>query len=65
MLGSIGVVEMKNPVNLGEFPRQCVERGIWVRPFGKNVYVMPPYVITDEQLTRLCTEMLSILPTLQ
>ena len=61
VLGSIGVVEMKEPVDVGEFQKKCVERGVWIRPFGKNVYVMPPYVITEAQLRRLCREMLAII----
>lgn len=61
VLGSIGVVEMKEAVDVGEFQKECVRRGIWVRPFGRNVYVMPPYVITDEQLDRLCKQMLEII----
>ena len=62
LLGTIGVVEMKEPVDVGAFQKRCVERGIWVRPFGRNVYIMPPYVITDEELTCLCRTMLDILP---
>ncbi len=62
VLGTIGVVEMKEPVNVGEFQRRCVEHGIWVRPFGRNVYIMPPYIISDDNLRRLCREMLQILP---
>lgn len=61
VLGSIGVVEMKEPVDVGEFQKQCVERGIWVRPFGRNVYVMPPYIISDEDLKHLTTQMLEII----
>lgn len=61
VLGSIGVVETKRPVHLGEFQKKCVERGIWVRPFGCNVYIMPPYVISDEQLRYLIRQMLAIL----
>lgn len=64
VLGTIGVVEMKNSVDVGEFQKECVRRGIWVRPFGKNVYVMPPYIISDEELTTLCTQMLEIVRTL-
>jgi adenosylmethionine-8-amino-7-oxononanoate aminotransferase len=60
-LGSIGVVEMKEPVDVGEFQKECVKRGIWVRPFGRNVYIMPPYVISDEDLQRLAHEMLEII----
>jgi len=63
-IGTIGVIEMKNDVNVGEFQKECVARGIWVRPFGKNVYVMPPYVITDAQLCHLVTEMIEIVKTL-
>ncbi len=61
VLGAIGVVEMKEPVNVGEFQKECVSRGIWVRPFGRNVYVMPPYVISDSELETLCTQMLEII----
>ena len=61
VLGSIGVVEMKRSVDVGKFQRKCVRRGVWIRPFGRNVYIMPPYVITDEQLCFLCRNLLEII----
>lgn len=61
VLGSIGVVEMDQPVDMAKFQRQCVEMGIWVRPFGRLVYVMPPYVISDDELTTLIRNMLQII----
>lgn len=60
VIGAIGVVETKEPVNVGEFQKKCVDKGIWVRPFGKNVYIMPPYIIEDEDLDTLATRMLEI-----
>lgn len=61
VLGTIGVVELKEPVDMGSFQRKCVERGIWVRPFGRLAYVMPPYVISDDELRTLCREMINII----
>ncbi len=58
VLGSIGVIEMKEPVDVGEFQKKCVARGIWVRPFGRNVYIMPPYIINDTDLQTLCMQMI-------
>ena len=63
VLGSIGVVEVKHPVDVGRFQKECVSRGVWIRPFGRMIYVMPPYVITDSQLDRLTSEMLNIIET--
>lgn len=60
-IGTIGVVEMKDPVDVGSFQRECVERGIWVRPFGHNVYIMPPYVISEPDLRYLIRQMLEII----
>lgn len=61
VLGCIGVVETAKPVDLGKFQQECVRRGIWVRPFGRNVYIMPPYVTPDTDLQTLCREMIETL----
>lgn len=61
VLGSIGVIEMEEPVNLGEFQKECVRRGVWIRPFGRNVYIMPPYIISEENLRYLCRQMVELI----
>lgn len=55
--GGIGVLELQRPVNMAAITKRFVDKGVWIRPFGKLVYVMPPYVISDEELDRLLTAM--------
>lgn len=61
VLGGIGVVQLKQPVDLSTFQKRCVDEGVWIRPFGKNAYIMPPYLaISDSQLNKLCDALLKL-----
>ncbi|ODQ64093.1 adenosylmethionine--8-amino-7-oxononanoate aminotransferase [Nadsonia fulvescens var. elongata DSM 6958] len=61
VLGAIGVVETKVPVNVQLVQQKFVEHGVWIRPFGKLIYLMPPYIIETHQLSRLTNAIASIL----
>jgi len=64
VLGAIGVVELKNPVDMKQVQPMFVEKGVWIRPFGKLLYIMPPYVISRDDLsclTRSICEVATIL----
>ncbi len=55
VLGGIGVIEVDQYVDCGEFQKRCVKEGVWIRPFGHNCYIMPPYLaVSDEQVEKLC-----------
>lgn len=65
VLGAIGVVELTFNVDMKTLQQEFVRRGIWVRPFGKLVYVMPPYVITAQELKTLLEQLVEVVAQMQ
>ena len=61
VLGAIGVIELKDPVDVKRLQPACVDRGIWVRPFAHNFYVMPPYIMREGDLAYLTSNMVGAL----
>ncbi|MGP5229907.1 adenosylmethionine--8-amino-7-oxononanoate transaminase [Psychrobacter celer] len=59
-LGAVAVIELDEAVDMPVFQSLLIKNGIWVRPFGKLVYIMPPYVMTDDELVTLCQSLLTV-----
>ena len=65
VLGAIGVVELSHPVDMSSVQPMFVERGVWVRPFGKLVYLMPPFVMSSGDLAQLTDALVDVVANLQ
>ncbi len=61
VLGAIGVVELKNEVNMPKIQQAFVDAGVWIRPFGKLIYLMPPYIIEEHEVNSLTKVIFDVL----
>ena len=60
VLGAVGVIELDHVVDTGKLQQEFVKRGVWVRPFSRFIYIMPPYVISPNELSQLTTAMVAV-----
>jgi adenosylmethionine---8-amino-7-oxononanoate aminotransferase len=60
VLGAIGVIETNVALPMGPMQAVAREHGVWLRPFGRLVYAMPPYVSSDDEIERVCAAMVDI-----
>jgi len=65
VLGAIGVVELHQPVDMGLIQKKFVDQGVWVRPFGRLVYLMPPFIMRDEELAQLTSAVCDVVESMQ
>ena len=61
ILGSIGAIECKQSVNVANIQKRFVELGVWIRPFGKLIYIIPPLIIDEKQLMSLANAIATVL----
>ncbi|MDV2438766.1 adenosylmethionine--8-amino-7-oxononanoate transaminase [Acinetobacter gerneri] len=65
VLGAIGVVELTFNVDMQSLQQKFIDQGIWIRPFGKLVYVMPPYIISKQELELLLQALVKVVKEMQ
>lgn len=59
ILGAMGVIEMKEAVNVTKVQNHLIEQGVWLRPFGKLIYTMPPFIMNEKDVQQLTSAMVS------
>lgn len=64
VLGAMGVVELENAVDTSNLMPLFVELGVWIRPFGNIIYLMPPFIISTDELSKLTSAVLKVVATL-
>jgi adenosylmethionine-8-amino-7-oxononanoate aminotransferase len=64
VLGAIGVIELHEAVDMRWITAQFVEAGVWVRPFGRLVYLMPAFIIEEDDLSQLCQAVCKIVKSI-
>ncbi len=64
VLGAIGVIEMREAVTMESITEAFIKQGVWLRPFGKLVYIMPAYTMTNDELSTLTTAMITVISQL-
>jgi adenosylmethionine-8-amino-7-oxononanoate aminotransferase len=60
VLGAIGVIEMRELVDMAVATRTAIEHGLWLRPFGRLVYAMPPYICTPQEVAAIGAGMVAV-----
>lgn len=61
VLGAIGVIEMRQPIDVATMQHKLIQTGVWLRPFGKLLYTMPPYIISEAELNQLTSAICEVL----
>ncbi|MFK5969140.1 MAG: adenosylmethionine--8-amino-7-oxononanoate transaminase [Candidatus Marithrix sp.] len=64
VLGAVGVVELKKPIDIEQVQQKFVKLGVWIRPFRNLIYIMPPYIITPAELTQVTDAIIEVVNTL-
>ena len=59
--GAIGVVETREPIDVAAVQSRLVDRGVWLRPFGRLLYAMPPFVVAPDELQQVTAAMREVL----
>jgi adenosylmethionine---8-amino-7-oxononanoate aminotransferase len=65
VLGAIGVIEMEKPLNAAPTQELLASHGVWLRPFGKLLYTMPPFIASERDLTRIGASMRAVVESVE
>lgn len=60
VLGACGVIELERPVDMAAATATAIAHGVWLRPFGRLVYAMPPYIVSSDEVARICAAMIAV-----
>ena len=57
VIGAIGIIEFKQPLDMRSTQERLIGEGVWLRPYGKLLYTMPPFIISEDELKRITRAM--------